>query len=65
MTTHVHRLGGCSPTPLASYLKALGVLRSVASSIDPTCRGGWRDGAFQLVTTLSEDTLLDFFATTW
>jgi CRISPR-associated protein Csx17 len=65
MTTHVHRLGGCSPTPLASYLKALGVLRSVASGLDPTCRGGWRDGAFQLVTTLSEDALLDFFATTW
>ncbi len=42
-------LDGCAPTPLASYLKALGVLRLLSSStnnfsgqaVDPRARGWW------------------------
>ena len=29
---HEHRLPGCTPTPLASYLKALAVLRLVGEA---------------------------------
>ncbi len=37
----VHRLGGCAPTPLANYLKALGILRVVAEQADAEARGWW------------------------
>ncbi len=39
MTLHLHQLKGCSPAPLANYLKALGILRLVAEHPDPTARG--------------------------
>lgn len=55
-------LPGCNPTPLASYLKALGVLRLVAEQGgDPDVRGRWRDDVFVLLTTLSADDLMRFF----
>ena len=54
-------LAGCRPTPLASYLKALGVLRLVAEQVDPTARGRWADDGFRIETTLSDRDLLDFF----
>ena len=62
-------LHGCAPTPLASYLKALGVLRLVSSSAnhvsgeaaDPHARGWWQNERFHLRTTLSRETLLRFF----
>jgi CRISPR-associated protein Csx17 len=34
-----HVLGGCRPVPLASYLKALGVLRLVSEQADPNAGG--------------------------
>ena len=37
MTLHLHQLKGCSPTPLANYLKALGILRLVAGQADAAC----------------------------
>lgn len=58
---HVHALRGCTPRPLASYLKALGVLRVVAEQADPAARGLWRDETFTLVTRLDEAALLGFF----
>src|SRR5690606_27199524 len=61
MTIHVHHLTGCSPTPLAHYLKGLGVLRLVAEQKDPAARGWWRDEAFHLATTLDEEALQRFF----
>lgn len=61
MTAHLHRLDGCSPTPLASYLKALGVLRLVAEQADPDVRGWWQDERFCLLTTLDRDGLERFF----
>ena len=58
---YVHKLDGCSPTPLAHYLKALGVLRLVAEQADATARGGWRNDRFVLVSTLDQAALEVFF----
>ena len=41
-------LPGCAPTPLAGYLKALGVLRLVAEGPDPEARGYWQGDEFVL-----------------
>ena len=62
-------LKGCAPTPLASYLKALGVLRLISSpanhvsgeAVDPRARGWWQNECFHLRTALSRDALLHFF----
>ena len=69
MTGEPLALHGCAPTPLASYLKALGVLRLVSSpanhvsgsAADPHARGWWENEYFHLRTTLSLDALLHFF----
>ena len=69
MTGEPLALQGCAPTPLASYLKALGVLRLVSSpanhvsgeAADPHVRGWWENECFHLRTTLSRDALLHFF----
>lgn len=61
-------LDGCTPTPLASYLKALGVLRLLSSasnnvtgeSADPHARGWWADERFHLSTTLTREEVLCF-----
>lgn len=62
-TIHVHKLEGCRPTPLAHYLKALGILRLVAEQRDPAARGWWRDGQFRLASRLDRDELEAFFLT--
>ena len=54
-------LTGCTPTPLASYLKALGILRLVAEQADPDVMGYWADEHFVLVTALNRDALRHFF----
>ena len=62
-------LGGCAPTPLASYLKALGVLRLISSdanhvggqAADPNARGGWENERFHVRTRLDRDALCRFF----
>ena len=59
MTTELHLLG-CAPTPLAHYLKALGVLRLVAEQTDPCARGGWHAEHFVLQSELTQDGLVDF-----
>lgn len=56
-------LAGCAPTPLASYLKALGVFRLVSEQADPAARGFWRNEAFVLSTTLTQKQLAEFFLT--
>ncbi len=69
MTGEPLALHGCAPTPLASYLKALGVLRLVSSpanhvsgeAADPHARGWWENECFHLRTTLNRDALLHFF----
>lgn len=57
---HTLLLEGCCPTPLASYLKALGVLRLVAEQVDPEARGYWVGETFALSTVLNEEGLADF-----
>ena len=58
---HVHRLDGCAPTPLAHYLKALGILRLVAEQADCDARGWWDGDRFRLATKLSCGDLDAFF----
>ncbi len=62
-------LNGCAPTPLASYLKALGTLRLISSpannvtgeAVDTNARGWWEGERFHLRTMLSRDAILEFF----
>ena len=62
-------LDGCAPTPLASYLKALGVLRLLSSpdnnvkseAADPRVRGWWENERFHLRTVLTREKILRFF----
>lgn len=60
---HIHRLDGCAPSPLAHYLKALGILRLVAEQVDPDARGWWQGERFHLLTRLDRAALADFFLT--
>lgn len=60
--THELELAGCAPTPLAHYLKALGVLRLVSKQIpDSRAQGWWEKDTFWLRSTLSRDGLIQFF----
>ena len=69
MTPKRLTLHGCSPTPLASYLKALGVLRLLSSRTnsdvgeppDPHVRGWWEDEKFHLWTTLGSCEFIRYF----
>ena len=69
MTPDRLTLEGCSPTPLASYLKALAVLRLLSSGAnsvtgkpaDPYVRGWWQGERFHMRTTLGHDGLMEFF----
>ncbi|OQB43039.1 MAG: hypothetical protein BWY09_00311 [Candidatus Hydrogenedentes bacterium ADurb.Bin179] len=61
MNTHLHVLKGCSPVPLANYLKALGILRLVSEQVDPKARGWWEGERFCLLTKLSKEELEAFF----
>jgi len=54
-------LAGCTPTPLANYLKALGVFRLVAEQKDPEVKACWRGERFVLVTRLTREELARFF----
>jgi CRISPR-associated protein Csx17 len=59
-------LPGCTPTPLASYLKALAVLRLIAEASpenggDPEATGFWRNDVFVLRTRLTVEELRAFF----
>ncbi len=55
------RLQGCRLEPLASYLKALGVLRLVGEQVDPEAVGWWEGGRFVLRSSLDRDQLVGFF----
>ena len=55
---------GCSPTPLAHYLKALGVLRLLSEQLPPGTprpRGAWIGETFVLHTTLDRAAVERFF----
>ncbi|WP_437485738.1 type I-U CRISPR-associated protein Csx17 [Sorangium sp. So ce1014] len=61
MSLHLHHLAGCTPEPIAGYLKALGVHRAVAHQADRGARTRWNSGRFELVTSLDRDGLTRFF----
>lgn len=69
MATDAIRLRGCTATPLAGYLKALGVLRLISSpsnhahgvAADAHARGWWESGDFHLATRLESEGLIRFF----
>ena len=58
---HKHILQGCRPRPLASYLKAVGILRLLAEQKDPQAKGCWDDEAFILITELDSSAVETFF----
>ena len=68
MATDAIPLHGCTVTPLASYLKALGVLRLVASPsshvhgvpADAQVRGWWDNRHFCLATSIGSEGLIRF-----
>ncbi len=60
MTINNLRLDGCAPTPLAFYLKAIGILRLVSEQADPSVRGWWNGDRFHLATSLNTTTLEHF-----
>lgn len=53
-------LEGCTTTPLAGYLKALGVLRLLSGRY-PATRGAWRGNRFVLTTSLDREGIEQFF----
>ncbi len=60
MNRHDVLLAGCSPRPLAGYLKALGLHRVVAEQVDPDCSSWWTAEGFWLRSTRSSDELAAF-----
>lgn len=56
------KLPGCTPTPLAGYLKALGVLRIVSEQVDATTKGWWEKEQFVVESPLERSPLIEFFA---
>jgi CRISPR-associated protein Csx17 len=58
---HDVELRGCSPEPLMSYLKAIGILRLVNEQKDPEATGWWRRESFTLRSELDRDALVEFF----
>jgi CRISPR-associated protein Csx17 len=58
-------LTGCRPQPLASYLKALGVLRIVAEQADANAAGFWEDEQFCILCRLDPPALTRFFLETY
>jgi len=58
---HEHILTGCRPKPLASYLKAIGILRLLSEQKDSKAKGWWRGESFAIKTGLGNDELESFF----
>jgi len=58
---HDVELPGCTPEPLMSYLKALGILRLVSEQKDAAARGWWKNDTFWLRSFLDRNALMKFF----
>lgn len=58
---HRIELTGCTPEPLMSYLKALGVLRLVSEQADPDALGCWDRDVFVLESAFDREGLENFF----
>jgi CRISPR-associated protein Csx17 len=61
-TVHEIVLQGVRPEPLGSYLKGLGIIRLVAQQKEPGLRAFWRNDELVLLTTMTRDDLVAFFA---
>ena len=61
MSVHEITLYGCTPVPLAGYLKALGILRIVSSQADKNAQGWWARDVFHLRSLLDAPELTAFF----
>lgn len=58
---HTIDLPGCTPTPLAAYLKALGLFRILSQQrLDASPRASWKGNTFVLTSTLDQEALRDF-----
>jgi CRISPR-associated protein Csx17 len=57
------QLDACTPAPLGSYLKSLGVFRLIAEQAGGNVRGWWSEDTFVLECDLTRDELLEFFLT--
>lgn len=55
------KLSGCTPEPLLSYLKALGVFRLVAEQADQNARLSWSGGIANLQSHFDRAGLSEFF----
>ncbi len=63
-TVQTISLAGCSPVPLAGYLKALGLLRVLSQQdVEAEAKGFWQRNTFVLLSTRDGDALVDFFLT--
>lgn len=51
---------GCHPEPLLDYLKGLGLVRLLATQIDPGLRAFWRNDSLVLDTSLPEERIVEF-----
>ncbi len=54
-------LPGCTPEPLMSYLKALGILRLISEQADPEATACWRNDQYVLRSRLDSMSLSQFF----
>lgn len=55
-------LPGCRSKPMASYLKAIGIMRLIAEQgKDPDVKGSWEGEHFRIHTALEKDALVEFF----
>lgn len=59
-SSYTVRLPGCTPEPLISYLKALGILRLVSEQVDSHALGHWDRDEFVLESILSREDLVSF-----
>jgi CRISPR-associated protein Csx17 len=55
-------LTGCRSDSLSGYLKALGVMRTLATQLDANIRGSWSGVSFSLDSHLNLNSLVDFFS---
>lgn len=60
--SHEVALLGCRRSPIADYLKALGVFRLIAEQFDPSARAWWSGGSLMLRSSADRDSLVEFFA---
>ena len=54
------KLAGCRSTPLASYLKGIGVLRLLSLQADRDAMGSWNGDEFVITSRLNADEIVEF-----